>query len=277
MADRVYTQADYDKVTDLYNEYQGKKDSYSPEQQQQIEKAFWNAWWAMTERIAASKNKLTNMWKDDQWNTWWSYWDGRQEILDAAPKPVIPQVARRQTPPITEQENKYWLWDYLKEDTENRERKKQEWIYDDSFDPSRIWSYKFNDDWSATIVWNWWALITTSNVKDWHDIMQWLWTYWDNWYADNEYDPNNLWSFKYDKYWNAVMAGRWWASIITQTPKGFQDTRRQLKWNNFTVNDYLTQYSEWFNADVRRILQNGWYITDDWFLKRADWSVVTKL
>jgi hypothetical protein len=38
--DRIYTQADYDKVTDLYNEYQTKKDSYTPEQQQRIEAAF---------------------------------------------------------------------------------------------------------------------------------------------------------------------------------------------------------------------------------------------
>jgi hypothetical protein len=39
----AYTKQDYDNVVSLFREYESKKNSYTPEQQQQIESAFANA------------------------------------------------------------------------------------------------------------------------------------------------------------------------------------------------------------------------------------------
>ena len=106
--DRIYTQADYDKVTDLYNEYQTKKDSYTPEQQQRIEAAFWNAWAATSNKIEEWNNRLVDMWNDEQWNSWWRYWDWRVELLNAAPQPAVKRTPRQTYEPIPYPWNTYW-------------------------------------------------------------------------------------------------------------------------------------------------------------------------
>lgn len=118
MIDRAYTQADYDRVTNLYNEYQNKKWSYTPEQQQKIEDAFGNARAAMTERIATSKNKVVNMWNDDQWNSRAEYWDGRREIVNRVTPEPSPTPRPKQ--PITPESADDWFsitplkeWDYI--------------------------------------------------------------------------------------------------------------------------------------------------------------------
>lgn len=84
--DRIYTQEDYDKVTNLYNTYQNKKDTYSPEQQAKIEAMFTNMWPAASNKIEEWNNKLVDMWNDDKQNTWWRYWDWRVELLNEWPK-----------------------------------------------------------------------------------------------------------------------------------------------------------------------------------------------
>jgi len=40
MLNRIYTQADYDKVTNMYYDYLNRKNSYTPEQQERIESTF---------------------------------------------------------------------------------------------------------------------------------------------------------------------------------------------------------------------------------------------
>jgi len=37
---KEYTKDDYQKVLDMYNDYQAKKDTFTPEKQTQIENAF---------------------------------------------------------------------------------------------------------------------------------------------------------------------------------------------------------------------------------------------
>lgn len=39
---KEYTKDDYQKVLDMYNDYQAKKDTFTPEKQAQIENAFWS-------------------------------------------------------------------------------------------------------------------------------------------------------------------------------------------------------------------------------------------
>lgn len=82
----IYTQEDYDKVTDLYNTYQQSKDKYTPEQQKEIERKFAEAWVAASNRIEDSNKKFIDMWNDEQGNSWWKYWDWRIVLLNEAPK-----------------------------------------------------------------------------------------------------------------------------------------------------------------------------------------------
>jgi hypothetical protein len=53
----AYTKQDYDNVVSLYREYESKKDSYTPIQQQQIENAFANAWSKVSQRTEESNYK----------------------------------------------------------------------------------------------------------------------------------------------------------------------------------------------------------------------------
>lgn len=85
MANRIYTQADYDKVTAMDQAYQAKKDSYTPEQQKNIEKMISDAYTTVSNRIEESKNMISDMWNDEKWNTWAMYWDWRKEVVNQAP------------------------------------------------------------------------------------------------------------------------------------------------------------------------------------------------
>ena len=85
MANRIYTQADYDKVTAMDQAYQAKKDSYTPEQQKNIEKMITDAYTTVSNRIEESKNMIADMWNDERWNTWAMYWDWRKEVINQAP------------------------------------------------------------------------------------------------------------------------------------------------------------------------------------------------
>lgn len=246
MVDRIYTQADYDKVTDLYNEYQNKKWSYTPEQQQKIEDAFWNARWAMTERIAASKNKIANMWNDEQWNSRAEYWDGRREIVNYAPQPVKPATPKptpRRIPDPTPEPTP--------EPTPNSD---VTWWFD-----TTGW-FKTHDWWYAS-----------------PDLMTKIWPNWSVSMWERVYDPAIIWSYRVNDDWTAEFYGKWWSRIYVSDPKSYEDMKVELEPRQKEWWEYLMKYSKWFRNDVQRILDNGWYITADWFLKRADWSVVTKL
>lgn len=60
MSKKNYTQADYDKVTDMYNQYQNSKDKYTPEQQEKIESMFLNAKTEISNGIEEANNKALN-------------------------------------------------------------------------------------------------------------------------------------------------------------------------------------------------------------------------
>lgn len=120
MANRIYTQDDYDKVTAMDQAYQAKKDSYTPEQQKDIEKKISDAYITVSNRIEESKNMIADMWNDEKWNTWAMYWDWRKEVINQAPvqqpkatvksnpnpnpKPEQPTV----TPEVTVNSNNEW-------------------------------------------------------------------------------------------------------------------------------------------------------------------------
>jgi len=231
MADRIYTQADYDKVTDLYNEYQTKKDSYTPEQQQQIENAFWNARATMSNRIIESNNRVVDMWNDEQWNSWQMYWDGRKEMVNAAPTPQpapTQQKARRRTPevPANNDEELYWLWWYLKEDTLAWEQQKN-----NSEQPEYI---------TWPITWRQFKRGPNPNFT-WNSII-----------PNNLTIPEQSNSTERNQW---LLAGQWFEN----------------------AQDRLAKYSPQFQADIKRILASWWTISNDGFVHRADWSVVTKI
>lgn len=84
----AYTKQDYDNVISLYREYESKKDSYTPIQQQQIENAFANAWSKVSQRTEESNYKqVVWMRMDPQWNTIEQYSDWSEEIVKVAEKP----------------------------------------------------------------------------------------------------------------------------------------------------------------------------------------------
>lgn len=85
MANRIYTQDDYDKITAMDKAYQAKKDSYTQEQQKDIEKKISDAYTTVSNRIEESKNMIADMWNDEKWNTWAMYWDWRKEVINQAP------------------------------------------------------------------------------------------------------------------------------------------------------------------------------------------------
>lgn len=84
----AYTKQDYDNVISLYREYESKKDSYTPIQQQQIENAFANAWSKVSQRTEESNYKQI-VWvrMDPQWNTINQYNDWTEETVKVADKP----------------------------------------------------------------------------------------------------------------------------------------------------------------------------------------------
>lgn len=84
----AYTKQDYDNVISLYREYESKKDSYTPIQQQQIENAFANAWSKVSQRTEESNYKQV-VWvrMDPQWNTITQYSDWSEETVKVADKP----------------------------------------------------------------------------------------------------------------------------------------------------------------------------------------------
>jgi len=94
MVDRIYIQEDYDKVTRMYNDYQKTKDRYTPEQQQKIENAFSEARASVSNKIEEWNRRFVDMRWDEQWNTWWMYWDGTTVLLQAAPQPAPRQASR---------------------------------------------------------------------------------------------------------------------------------------------------------------------------------------
>ena len=267
MADRIYTQADYDKVTDLYNEYQTKKDSYTPEQQQQIENAFWNARATMSNRIIESNNRVVDMWNDEQWNSWQMYWDGRKEMVNAAPTPQpapTQQKATRRTPevPANNDEELYWLWWYLKEDTLAWEQQKN-----NSEQPEYI---------TWPITWRQFKKGPNPNFT-WNSII-----------------PNNLtipeqpeyitWPITWKQFKRGSNPNFTWNSIIPNNltiPEQSNSTERNQwllagQWFE-NAQDRLAKYSPQFQADIKRILASWWTISNDGFVHRADWSVVTKI
>ena len=84
----AYTKQDYDNVVSLYREYESKKDSYTPIQQQQIENAFANAWSKVSQRTEESNYKqIVWMRMDPQWNTVEQYSDWTEKIVQLADKP----------------------------------------------------------------------------------------------------------------------------------------------------------------------------------------------
>lgn len=84
----AYTKQDYDNVVSLFREYESKKNSYTPEQQQQIESAFANARSKVSWRTQEANYK-TVVWVrvDPQWNTYNQYNDGSQELVKSSEKP----------------------------------------------------------------------------------------------------------------------------------------------------------------------------------------------
>lgn len=69
---RQYTQQDYDKVLNMYNEYQAKKDSYDAEKQQRIDAMFWD----MINNMIAQANPQPQQPVNPviEWY-WWSWYD----------------------------------------------------------------------------------------------------------------------------------------------------------------------------------------------------------
>lgn len=240
MVSRIYTQADYDKITDLYNEYQWKKDTYTPEQQQSIESAFWNARAQVSNRIEESKNKLVDMYNDEQWNTWWEYWDGRKEILNAAPTPtpnpnIVPQKATRRTPeiptetPAMSDDNYYNNW-------MNQLREEQYTIWwkpmtETPYNPNQLQSNSLlqwtNNSNTRSIIW-WQNVIPQSNIQS-NSLLQWT------------HNPN-------------VTPTIWGKSII---------------WNKPTINvqyllkNWWTIWSDWYMVDPQWNRRSNMYV---WFM-----------
>lgn len=270
MANRIYTQEDYDKVTDMYNAYQAKKDTYSPEKQKQIEDMFSNAWTTVSNGIEESKNKIADMRGDDKWNTWAMYWDWRKEIINQAPVQQPKQVSKPNPKPknnekptvIPEQpsmviKNDWWNeivtevnwiklpetlpeW-YTKEDIEKR------WL---------VWPQTDADD----------ILKAFDPYKSRpSDIVAALK---EKWYTDKEIAPViEKWQAKMQKDLDALNASEWWSKWEQPSTKWNTNTNKKT---NTKVVDPIWDLLNW----IRTFPEKVQYVVNTMPI-RAEWVVDT--
>ena len=236
MADRIYTQADYDKVTDLYNNYQNSKDRYTPEQQQKIESAFNNAWTSVSNWIEASKNRIADMYLDANWNTVQVYWDWRSEIVQHAPQQVTSNISSK---PTTNRQviNNRQTTDNTQTVTTNPEDFIDDTWYPDWFTKDQLNNHlrldQYINAWYK--LWDDWLLYTPS----WVLVRQ-------NWYNINEQwefvkDPNyvpkttttTIVNNNNNKWWNNTTTNKVWP--VTSFVNNVRSIPTRVEWTIDTL------------------------------------------
>lgn len=288
MADRIYTQADYDKVTDMYNTYQNTKDRYTPEQQQRIESAFSNAWTSVSNWIEASKNRIADMYLDDNWNTVQVYWDWRSEIVQYAP--VAPTNNRRYNNPNPKPNpnpnpnnsngDLVYMWD---DDTWNpiyiKRQNASSYLW---WDFDKYWLIWPEDNQSSV-----WPTIyqepTKSSWKqDYYSVyaqMKWTWT------PATEISKRFRWWLWVANSHNASLVRndlvkRWFTNqqindFISDWSRATLQPQEQSKLNSpYRIQTTWNENSwiRWIDR-ARQNLLNRWYtIWENWVMYRPDWS-----
>ena len=180
MLNRIYTQADYDKVTNMYYDYLNRKNSYTPEQQERIESTFWDAWNTMLDRIKQSKNMIADMWWDEQWNTRAQYWDWRKELLNRWN--IVPNQSTWQF----DMNTNIWWNNVTKQKKTDLPQQQIHWSannkpqnYNFNFNNSTLW---FNWSWSTQTQINSWTNISDyirkkNQQESYIKRNQWRWTW----------------------------------------------------------------------------------------------------
>lgn len=265
MPQKIYTTADRDKYTNLYNDYQNRKDTYTPEQQQKIENAFAQVSrdidQSLSERhlidIHADANRPWEVFA--QYNDWTSEWIKDPNYVAPAPAPrkTVPTPKQTITTPRQEQTIPEWY-------TQNEvDRHWPIWPQDGS---SATW-------WFDTTWWfrthDWWYASPDLTTKIWVDWSVYMW--------EPIYDPAIVWSYKLNDDWTAQFVWQWWSTVYVSDPKAYEDLRSTLQPRQKEWREYLMRYSKAFQDDVNRIINRWWYIDAEWFLHRQDWTVITKL
>lgn len=208
MVDRIYTQKDYDKVTALYNDYQAKKDSYTPEQQQRIEDAFWRARAEVSNKIEESNNRSYNfidpsVLQDAQvnWLTreqldakWWPWTADMVGVTKTSAKQSAPRIQASDVPaaPVEYIPPKRWddrdfnnyVWpvaNHVTSETYPAWTMMSDWtVVPASFDASAypvgsaMWWWVMMSNWT---VYKWaypvWTAAWTRLVNDWTLMSDW--------------------------------------------------------------------------------------------------------
>ena len=243
MAQRIYTQEDKTRVNDLYNEYQAKKDSYTPEQQQKIENAFNQVNSDISQSIS-ERHIIDMYWKQDEpWRTYIHYNDWTMEVRDdpnyVAPTPSTVKRTVAPTPAPTS---------------------------NSSSNPDTVW-------WFDTTWWfrtsDWWYASPDLTTKIWSNWSVYMW--------EPIYDPAIIWSYRLNDDWTAEFYWQWWSKVYVSDPKEYENMRATLQPRQKEWWEYLMKYNKEFQKQAQAIINAWWYIDAEWYLHRADWSVVTKL
>lgn len=284
MANRIYTQADYDKVTDLYNEYQNKKDSYTPEQQQKIEAAFWNAWTSVSNKIEESKNMIADMWNDDQWNTRAMYWNWNKEIINYAPQSVVQRQAPRVNPRHTSNPNpnptpeqaiqipewytqeeidKYWLIWPQEEPIQTTHNTVVDPRQSPNYDPSKPF---WKQDYYSTYMQMKWTWYPSTEMAKWF-----RWSFWEANSTNSSLVRNHLKSLWYSNQQINDFITDWarWTLQTQEQSKLNSPYRIQTKWNDWSWYNNI----QWADKARENLINKYWYtVWENWMLYRPDWT-----
>lgn len=300
MADRIYTQADYDKVTDLYNNYQNSKDRYTPEQQQKIESAFNNAWTSVSNWIESSKNRIADMYLDSNWNTVQVYWDWRSEIVQYAPVKNTNRQRVSTTPkwnpnpnPNNQNSDLIYMWNddawnpiYI-----NRQNASSYlwWDFDKYWliwpDNDQVNSQNVpnptpvntnNNRNSNNDTYNPWPVTSfVNNIKSVPTRVEWAI---DTLKATPQFVKdvsNTVNSYNQMTDWNWIQwiwdNIKWAINLAGSLPWTLKSANNMLEWINKTTNNKLTTDA------VRRLLSRWYRMWSDWTIYYPDWRVFTKL
>lgn len=107
---REYTDNDYQKILDLYDEYQSKKDSYDEAKQKQIDAAFWKI---VNEMTANKQQKQENPNPIIEW--YWWYWTDEWAVYQVRQNWQVEQILKNYNDMADEVIAwKRWVWDARK-------------------------------------------------------------------------------------------------------------------------------------------------------------------
>ena len=308
MANRIYTQDDYDKIAAMDKAYQAKKDSYTSEQQKDIEKKISDAYVTVSNRIEESKNMIADMYNDDKWNTRATYWDWRSEIINRAPVQQPKATVKQKPNPNPNPNDKGSNWwnnnktlepidwsktfDVYKSDPkEIADLLRSRWHSEEDIQlVMEAWENRKLRDLAEAQSHKWeWTIIAPQNQTNW----KW-WSQKDTIVEFPEQNPENnpylfldetvknLWSnaerisylesqwYKPNSKWYYE---KWW--IKTRVYKDWQYNPTEVRSDNW---QYITTPPR--NDELDIALQEQWYNwprDKDWhFLPKTDWATITQ-